>query len=153
MTVHLNIPDAESRACVICNEIKSASEFYHRETGRLRRDCKECQLTKNATYQQSDSGKKSMARSNKKYRASGRHAENNRRWRWRNPAKWKASGILAYRIKTGKVARPDHCDNCGAVCVPHGHHCDYSKPLDVDWLCAPCHFAWHAKHGIEGLPR
>lgn len=23
------------------------------------------------------------------------------------------------------------------------HHCDYSLPLEVLWLCMPCHKEWH----------
>ncbi|KKL04301.1 hypothetical protein LCGC14_2617420, partial [marine sediment metagenome] len=27
----------------------------------------------------------------------------------------------------------------------HGHRADYSKPLEVDWLCRTCHNALHVK--------
>ena len=147
MTQHLNISDSQSRACVLCFEIKPASAFYRRETGRLRRDCKDCQRSGSTMYQQSEAGRESVRKAGKKYRATGRHAKNNRQWRERNPIKWKAAGILAWRIKTGEVIRPDRCESCRVECIPHGHHSDYLKPLDVDWLCVRCHAAWHVKHG------
>jgi hypothetical protein len=42
-------------------------------------------------------------------------------------------------LKRGLLARPDHCTFCGVKCKPHAHHDDYSKPLEVIWLCSPCH--------------
>lgn len=55
----------------------------------------------------------------------------------------------AYRIYQkalrGKIiTRPDSCSACGRGDTPiHGHHEDYSKPLDVKWLCEPCHWRRH----------
>lgn len=43
------------------------------------------------------------------------------------------------------------CEGCGeAVDDPaelHGHHHDYSMPLDVEWLCRGCHSAIHSEGG------
>jgi hypothetical protein len=50
-------------------------------------------------------------------------------------------------IKSGKIIRPDHCTRCLVQCVPQGHHDDYSKPLDVMWLCTFCHAARHIELG------
>ena len=46
-------------------------------------------------------------------------------------------------IQSGEIIRPDECSNCGAVGNIHGHHTDYSKPLEVEWLCAKCHGKVH----------
>jgi hypothetical protein len=37
---------------------------------------------------------------------------------------------------------PQPCVHCGARRA-HAHHEDYSRPLDVIWLCARCHAAHH----------
>jgi hypothetical protein len=43
--------------------------------------------------------------------------------------------------RAGKlVAAP--CDVCGAKKV-EAHHVDYARPLDVRWLCRPCHLREH----------
>ena len=47
-------------------------------------------------------------------------------------------------IRTGKLVKPNEC----SVCYQQemrivGHHPDYSKPLEVIWLCDVCHKAIH----------
>jgi len=43
---------------------------------------------------------------------------------------------------TGKLIE-EPCQRCGLTKNIHMHHEDYSKPLDVVWLCAKCHTARH----------
>ncbi len=56
-----------------------------------------------------------------------------------NPEKIKAHSVLNNAVKTGKLIRPDNCESCFKECKPEGHHEDYSKPFDVEWLCKKCH--------------
>jgi hypothetical protein len=42
-------------------------------------------------------------------------------------------------LREGELVRPTSCQDCGVVCKPEGHHDDYDKPVDVRWLCIPCH--------------
>lgn len=54
----------------------------------------------------------------------------------------------------GGLLTPKPCEECGAENRDtrngrrsvRAHHDDYSKPLEVRWLCYRCHFAWHRKH-------
>jgi hypothetical protein len=52
-------------------------------------------------------------------------------------------------LRSGKLKRPDICTRCKLPpfegCVIQGHHSDYSKPLDVIWLCSECHGREHAR--------
>ena len=47
-------------------------------------------------------------------------------------------------IKSGKLV-PKPCERCGATDRIEAHHPDYSKPLEVKWLCFPCHRALHVE--------
>jgi len=59
---------------------------------------------------------------------------------WR--LKRRAQSRVRWAVRTGKLVRGP-CVQCGEP-KTHGHHSDYSKPLDVVWLCAPCHRRLHA---------
>lgn len=54
-----------------------------------------------------------------------------------------ARAYLNVYIRRGKIVRMP-CHVCGSP-KAEGHHHDYSKPLDVVWLCRPCHMAEHGK--------
>jgi hypothetical protein len=65
----------------------------------------------------------------------------------RYPERTKARRTLYGAIEYGRITRPENCSRCGAVPWPQvdgrsaieAHHRDYSKPLEVEWFCAPCH--------------
>jgi hypothetical protein len=66
----------------------------------------------------------------------------------KHPDRYRARQMLRCAVKSGKVARPANCSRCGRECIPDAHHPDYSKPLEVDWLCGDCHRAEHGKVSI-----
>lgn len=45
----------------------------------------------------------------------------------------------------GRIKRADACERCGQEGHVQGHHFDYSKPLEVEWLCRSCHMTEHGK--------
>lgn len=53
--------------------------------------------------------------------------------------KQKARSAFAHAIRVGTITRPDVCETCGKQAKVHGHHTDYEKPFDVEWLCPKCH--------------
>lgn len=71
-----------------------------------------------------------------------RHAELARAYRRRNPEKIKAQNLLNYAIRKGELQR-GRCEGCGTGVRVHAHHHDYSKPLEVRWLCYRCHKGAH----------
>lgn len=55
-----------------------------------------------------------------------------------NAEKVDARNKLNLAVKAGRVVR-GNCSSCGTDKDVEGHHHDYAKPLDVDWLCRSCH--------------
>lgn len=58
--------------------------------------------------------------------------------------KIRAREILNAAVGSGHVKKPDQCEECGSYGPLSGHHEDYSKALDVEWLCGRCHSGRHA---------
>ena len=57
--------------------------------------------------------------------------------------------ILHEAIRNGSIIRLP-CEKCGDV-KSHGHHEDYSKPLEVSWLCQKHHRRRHAELVLLGI--
>lgn len=135
------------KACFKCGEVKSLSEFYKHPQmldGHVNK-CKECNK-KDVT--QNRLSKINYYRAYDRDRGSRITAEGTRKYRENNPRKYAAHRKVGNAIRDGKLF-PQPCEVCGNPEV-HGHHCDYNKPLEVNWLCAEHHVQWHQEHG-EGL--
>lgn len=140
--------------CVKCG-IDRGNEFYSRD-----RTCKECRkrrvrenraekidyyreydknrfqndpkvLARHKRYQKTPKGKAAMDAARKKFLVN-------------NPEKRAAHIRLGNAIRDGAILKPPKCSSCGVTGVRiHGHHDDYSKPLDVIWVCSKCHWKIH----------
>lgn len=62
-------------------------------------------------------------------------------WQERNPEKARASWAVCNAVRDGKLIKPDRCEVDDGECRGkiEGHHEDYSKPLEVRWLCVLHH--------------
>ena len=85
-----------------------------------------------AEWQQSPAGKKSRCKNDKNQRA-------------KHPERIKAVNALNHAVRDNKIIRPDFCEHCDEKKFVEGHHADYSKHLDVAWLCLECHTELHKK--------
>lgn len=54
-----------------------------------------------------------------------------------------ARRLLNEAVRRGEVKKPDLCSRCRQDVKLSGHHADYSKPLEVEWLCYLCHAEIH----------
>ena len=63
-----------------------------------------------------------------------------KRHQLKNPQKYQARRIVSRLIYKGRLKRGKciYCDKIGEA-----HHSDYSKPLDITWLCRQHHLDHH----------
>lgn len=144
------------KVCTKCGAEKDDSEFYARQ-----RACKECvkaQVRKNRAdnieryrefdrqranlphrvqarkdYAETEQGKEAFVRANAAYRK-------------RYPMKYAAHKIVGNALRDAKLFKAEGCEICGGVKKLEAHHDDYTKPLDVRWLCEDHHKEWHREN-------
>jgi hypothetical protein len=63
-------------------------------------------------------------------------------YRTDHPDKYAAHKKINVKTRTGKMAK-EPCEKCGTLKSVHAHHDDYSKPLEVRWLCSKHHVEHH----------
>lgn len=78
----------------------------------------------------------------KESRFKGRDSLKTRR---EHPERWRAWCAVKRAVRKGILVKPDTCEKCGLSCIPEAHHHDYSKRLEIIWLCRPCHLAIDGK--------
>lgn len=151
------------KVCSSCNVEKNLSDFYKMERmkdGHLNK-CKECvksrvkkhrdeniesirsydktrsrlqhRVIARAEYAKTDAGKVAIAKAKSNYRD-------------RNPMIRASHVIVGNAVRDGRLKKPSICSCCGSSKNIEGHHDDYTRPLDVRWLCSKCHKDWHKNH-------
>lgn len=149
-----------AKTCSKCGQTKSLDEFQPNRAGKFGRKstCRACNRAQAREWKQRNRERtlelkrESWARHRDRLNAQRRSPEQRARanaqrkkagWKKypRDPIKANARLRVNYAVRTGKLTR-EPCADCGAGRV-HAHHEDYSKPLDVVWLCPRCHSARH----------
>ncbi len=64
-------------------------------------------------------------------------------WHKKNLKAVRAHWLVSYRVSTGKIKKPLICSSCKRKRRLLAHHNNYSKPLEVIWLCSSCHKKLH----------
>lgn len=116
----------ETKMCTKCNRELPLTEFHkdNREGRNYYSSCRECK----AKYR----------RRNKNRLLSTQYKRRERKREDLSP-KRKAWNKVYYALKTDKITKPNVCQICGKAENIQAHHDDYSKPLDVTWVCQYCH--------------
>lgn len=135
------------RVCTECGERKQLSAFYL-DRGRPMSKCKACKIK----YQQSytDSNKEAVTAYQQAHNATPNRSEARSSYRQTeegkraNKEKLLAHAAVGRALKAGTLTRLP-CEHCGFSYHTEGHHYDYSKPLEVTWLCKPCHESVHLR--------
>jgi len=142
-----------NKQCFKCKETKLISEFYAHKAmadGHLGK-CKTCakrdvferveRLKSNPAWVKRERERDRIKQA--EYRAKGlawpASDESRSAWQNRNPEKVKAQQQANNAVKKGLIKKKDKCEICGAGGRIEKHHPDYSKPLEVQFLCCVCH--------------
>jgi hypothetical protein len=123
------------RRCSKCNEPKPAGEFYART-----RECKGCYCARvraNRAARREQYSEYERRRLHTPEREQQRR-EAQRRRRSAHPEKNRARAMVGREVKAGRLIRQP-CEVCGTNERVQAHHDDYSKPLEVRWMCFKCH--------------
>lgn len=139
-----------SKICAGCGVEKPRDAFYDG-----RRLCKTClSLARKEEYWADPEAARAKARNQP---SAKRFAKYVREWREKNPGKqrayyqrWaaknrekqRAHSLVRNALRKGTLQRQP-CEQCGATERVQAHHDDYAKPLEVRWLCLPCHRQHH----------
>ena len=162
--------EGKMKTCSICGKEKADSEFHKNPTCRdgLATYCKPCQNEKARKWraENPDKIKESQRKTDikgkdrkRKWREANAQKckESCKRWKARNakhvrdysekyrsgnPEKIKARNTVNHAIESGKIKRHP-CSVCGSTENLDAHHEDYSKPLNVVWLCRTHHARLH----------
>lgn len=126
------------KKCSKCRLIKELEDFPPSRKGSMGTlaYCKPC----HADYQRElrRKGRLSMRKVKTESDPSRLHE-----WAAKNPEKVKAHALVRKEIRKGGMERPSLCPKCGRDRDIIAHHEDYSKPLDVEWMCRLCHNDLH----------
>lgn len=129
----------KTKVCMKCGLEKHLSDFYkHPEMtdGHVNK-CKACNK-KDVTKNRKD--KIEYYREYDRKRGNRQGYEYTKEYRKKNPEKYNAHKAVGNAIRDGKLKKKP-CEICGTTKYLVAHHEDYSKPLDVIWLCS-AHHKW-----------
>ena len=141
------------KRCIKCLIEKPITDFYQAPSCRdkLHPRCKTCfkQGVQQARLRRGVAARRERERQCY-YRRTKHYKEKRKQWGLhtgyqylRDKQKLSAKAAVKYAVKIGKLTRQP-CQVCGDTNV-HAHHTDYTRKLDVVWLCPLHHGFQHRK--------
>lgn len=142
-------PLPDTKTCTKCGETQSIDAFLprHGRPNQTTSQCRTCESERTRLWHQANAQhvadryrRRLIENPDAKHAATKRWKSNNKH---RNAISSLASKKVSKAIKAGILLRPTTCEQCGGTGkqITAAHH-DYSKPLDVRWLCRSCHSRW-----------
>ena len=130
------------KRCIKCGAEKPLTDFYmkNKATNRFDSKCKPCHMDDVRDYRAEHPEYFRMIdrrRGMMPHRVAARA-----KWATEHPDRFKARKIVQNAIRRGRLVRLP-CVVCGKKA--QGHHPDYSRPLEVVWLCPTHHQQTHAQ--------
>jgi hypothetical protein len=135
--------------CPTCGRWLPALSYYKKKTtwNGISNQCRQCYGEGNIRTRDKEKHCKNTRESEARRRSSNPELfrEKERKRPRRFGPKVDARQIVALALRIGALVRPITCEDCGQQKKLTGHHTDYKKPLDVQWLCYLCHAQRHRK--------
>jgi DNA-directed RNA polymerase subunit M/transcription elongation factor TFIIS len=131
------------KECSKCKKKKSIKNFYPDENGKdgYRSQCKKC-FSEYAISYQGVNGNKYIKKYHKSEKGKKSINKASRKSYINNKEKWITRAKTHLAIKNGIIIKPNKCEVCEKKVSGHAlqaHHIDYTKPLEVIFLCYSCH--------------
>lgn len=111
---------------------------------RQSRRCRICHTAYQRRYHAAHRPERAAQKRKDRARHPDQVAEYSRYLRRTEIDRVRARQAVADALRRGKLVRPAACERCGQIGRVVGHHHDYTRRLDVAWLCAICHQAVHS---------
>jgi hypothetical protein len=144
--------EGERWHCWRCHALKPSDQCYPSsvDSTKPRTICKTCFAERRYRYRQDNFERVRLqdqqARAARKAADPEKFRRQSEAWVRKNPelALLIARCRVAVQdaVKRGILVRPDTCEQCGGPGPIEGAHADYSRRLDVRWLCRSCHRRW-----------
>lgn len=130
------------KTCFKCRKPKPLSYFYVHSgmrDGHLNK-CKECQK---ADMKALDKVQIRIRDAKRNQRRKAKHNQYNAKYRQEHPEQGRAHATVCRALLKGTLVKQP-CEVCGDPNV-EAHHEDYTKPLEVRWLCFKHHRYQHGQ--------
>jgi hypothetical protein len=132
-----------TKHCKICGQDKGLSDFYYVTYNDKPGVCIECYKTRVKANREANKEQYSAYEHERNLKRRDYMHEQQRKHRANNPEKYKAHTAVGNALRDGRLIRKP-CEKCGNI-KSQAHHPDYSKPIEVIWLCFTCHRKEHGQ--------
>jgi len=122
---------------VICTKCFRAlrSEAFYKSPAKVCKECHKAQMR--VHYQEPGFKTKNAERQRARLKDKGNYAKHDARM------------AVRQALERGEMVRESNCALCNSAEDIEAHHRDYSKKLEVIWLCRNCHAMHHAAEVIK----
>ena len=136
------------KRCIYCKKTFPVTSFHKDKANKdgLCNRCKECSAEIAKKYALTVRGKTLRDAATRRSYFKRREARLAYFKLWyKNNKKKKTAQQKVSKAKKAGLLKKSPCENCGKE-TSQAHHDDYSKPLEVRWLCVSCHKRWHLEN-------
>ncbi|KKN96723.1 hypothetical protein LCGC14_0163670 [marine sediment metagenome] len=141
LTLCPHCKDVAVKRCSKCRQTQPISAHHRnrKKADGLANQCRDCR----------NSSAKAYATNNREHINKQQREYRNRSYA-KHRDRYLARSAVESAVLRGRMVKPDCCSECGADGRLEAHHEDYSRRLDVLWLCSDCH---GKRHASEDMPR